>query len=245
MSVAIIIPTKNRPQFLARQLAYYSEVGCDGTIFVGDSSDGQYVESTPQVVSKFAGRTKIEHFPLPDLNANNAIKKIAQRVEDPYVVLASDDDFLIPGTLADCAEFLDSNPDYSSAGGIGLSFAVAQDWSIGEFVRTKLEPQRPSEDTNGRLRLLEFLSSSWPTRFCVQRTAEFRDAAAFAASPPDKEFRQLLASCIPIIRGKSKQLGRLFSLRQAHIQYYPMAYACDWITDPEWFESYDYALENI
>lgn len=238
MTVAIIIPTKNRSEFLIRQLAYYAEAGCHHPLFVGDSSEGQHLESTLSAVSKFDNRLEIKHLQLPGLKEHEIIKEIAQQVAEPYVILASGDDFCIPGALEDCAAFLDSHSDYTSAHGLALSFSVGQDRACGEFVRTKEYHQRSAEDANSRLRLLGLLHSYWPARLCVQRTDDFKDLAALASKPLDKDFRELLASCVPIIRGKSKQLDRLYVMRQAHVQYCPRPYAFDWVTDPDWFSSY-------
>jgi glycosyltransferase domain-containing protein len=238
MTVAIIILAKNLPAFLVRQLSYYAEIGCNHPLYVVDLSEGQDVGSTPSIIAKFNNRLDINHLQLPQLTEYEANKEVSQRIQEPYVARASDDDFFIPGALEDCSMFLDANSDYTSVHGLALSFGVGLDRACGEFVTARRCPQRPAEETNGRLRLLDFLPSFWPANLCVQRTGDFRDAAALAAKPLDKNFRDLLASCVPIIRGKSKQLDRLYLMRQSHIHNSPVPYAIDWVTDPDWFSSY-------
>lgn len=245
MTLAIIIPTKNRCEFLIRQLAYYTEIGCNHTIIIGDLSDTHHLESIHRAVSKLESQTDVKYFPLSGLTEAEAIQELSQRVDQSYVVLASEDDFLVPGALQDCAEFLDSHSDFSSACGISLSFAVGLDQAWGEFLRTGSLFQGTVEDANGRLRLIKFLSSDWPSHLCVQRTDNFKDAVAMASKSENVDFRQLLAGCVPMIRGKSKLIGRLYSCRQAHIQFTPTTHGFDWITQPDWFASYSIFCSSL
>ena len=238
MTIAIIITTKEQPQFLTRQLAYLAKAGSNHSIFISDLGDAKHLKTTLESLDQFKDQLKINHIQLPGVNEYKAIEEISERIDEPYVALASDDSFLIPGTLEDCASFLDAHPDYNSAYGVAISFVIGLDQAFGEIVQTRHCPQRPVESVNGRMRLLELLSSYWPARLGVQRTHNFREAATLSAKPTDTDFRELISSCIPIIRGKSKQIDRLYSMRQAHVSYYSPPYALDWVTDPKWLESY-------
>ena len=236
--VGIVIPTKNRSDFLMRQLSYYADGGCKHTIYIGDSSEGHHLERTEESIQKLGNRANIVYRTLPGLATHQAIAVLSQLVEEPYVAVAGDDDFLVPASLEKCADFLNDNPDYGSAHGSAISFAVSWDKPFGEFLRSTRDTYRSTEKPNARLRLMELLSSYWPARFSVQRTIQFRESTGSVAKPTDTNFQELLASCLSIMQGKSNEIACLYLIRQAHIQNAPTPDTVDWITTPDWYPSY-------
>ena len=238
--VAIIIPTINRSELLIRQLTYYADLGCDHTIYVGDSSTGDHAERTQNAVKQLDGRVGIVYERLPEATDYQAIHQLLQRVQEPYVALAGDDDFLVPGSLEKCAGFLDAHPEYGSAHGNAIMFSLGSEGGYGELVNSGYYPQGPVEQTSARLRLIELMGGYWPLCFSVQRVELYGKAAALASELRDTNFPELISSCLPVIGGKAKELDCLYLLRQHHYRRYgiflPDSY--DWVTSPEWLSSY-------
>ena len=50
LKVGIVIPTIYRSEFLVRQLRYYAKVGCDHSIYIGDSSQGLHADQLQEAV---------------------------------------------------------------------------------------------------------------------------------------------------------------------------------------------------
>lgn len=234
----IIIPTANRSEFLIRQLAYYAAVGCKHTIYIGDSGTAHHLERTQDAINRLNGKIRIVYVPLPGANQYQAIRTLAERVSDPYVAFAGDDDFLVPASLDKCAGFLDANPDYQSAHGVILSFTLGTGLQYGEFVDSARSHQRSVEHKSARLRLLDLLDTYWQVPFSVQRLAPFKAALNVAGELPDRAFRELLAGCVSIIAGKAKELDCLYMARQSHIQLSVVNDPYDWLTSRQWLASF-------
>jgi glycosyltransferase domain-containing protein len=228
----------NRSGYLIRQLTYYADVGCKHTVYVGDLSADQHARRTQEAIRKLENRVRIVYVQLPSATDYQATNELSQRVEEPYIAFTGDDDFLIPASLEKCARFLDASPDYESAHGVGILFALGSGREYGEFVSSTACPQRPAEHTSARLRLMDLLNRYWPVSFSVQRVEAFRVAVDLAPRLPDKGFRELLTDCLSIIRGKAKELDCLYLARQAHYQQNPSPDWYDLITSPAWLFSY-------
>ena len=44
--ITVFVPTINHPDLIERQLRYYADVGFQGAILIGDSSEGELAEQT-------------------------------------------------------------------------------------------------------------------------------------------------------------------------------------------------------
>ena len=60
MNLTIIIPTKNRPDFLKRCLKFLNEQGCSFPILIGDSSSGRNLKKNLTTVASF-NKLTIKH----------------------------------------------------------------------------------------------------------------------------------------------------------------------------------------
>lgn len=236
--VGIVIPTMNRSEFLIRQLAYYADLGCKHTIYIGDSSADRHVKRIQEAIRILESRVRIVYVQLSGASDYQAISELLQRVQEPYAALVGDDDFLIPASLEKCARFLDAHPDYEAAHGVAILFVTGSACEYGEFLGSKGYPQRPVEHTSAHLRLVDLLHMYWPVSFSVQRVETYRVAADLVSRLPDKAFRELLTGCFSIIRGKAKELDCLYLVRQAHDQRYLLPDMYDWVTSPDWLPSY-------
>jgi glycosyltransferase domain-containing protein len=237
-SVGIVVPTKNRADFMRRQLAYFAGVGSRHTVYIGDSSDGIHQEQMEEVIQEFQERVNIIHIRLPGLDISQAIRELLYHVSEPYAACSGDDDFQVPAALDRCAGFLDGHSDYSIAHGVA---AYCVTMLQGDHLKVKgaaQYTQRALEHPTGGERLIDYLGSYFPVIFSVRRTQEFRRDMDSALAITDRALRfELLPCCLPIIRGKVKQLGSLYMVRVAHGGNYHFPDPYDWITSADWLSS--------
>ena len=235
--VAILIPTMNRPGFVLRQLTYYAQTGRH-TVYVGDSSRQAEADRLAEGIASLSGRLRVVHLLLPGVNDFGAVLALCRAATEPYVAVIGDDDFFIPAALDQCAGFLDGHPDYASAHGKAVLLRIDQGREYGDVVGASRYPQRPAEEPSAQLRLTEYLHRYWTICFSVQRRTDYLDAVERTALVTDKSFRELVASCLAVVRGRSKELDCLYLIRQVHPGRYLLPDTYDWLTGEEWYPSY-------
>jgi glycosyltransferase domain-containing protein len=237
-ATGILIPTKNRPDFLIRQLTYYADVNCRCTIYIGDSSDSDCFEQNKAAVRQLEPKLNIVHLSLPELWVTEAWHELLKHVTEPYAAYCGDDDFLVPATLEKCGRFLDENPDYSIAHGTAFLIATENGSAFGK-INTGRYNQFGVEDTSACQRLRSYLRNYFPVTFSLQRTQEFRRDIEESLAMADKGFKgQLALECLRIIRGKAKQLDDLYLVRHGHSTNLQLPDPYDWITGLDWTSSY-------
>ena len=70
MNISIMTPTKNRPDFIRRQLKYYSLSNFQGIILIGDSSNQKLFLENKKSIIKYGKALTISHFHKPELTAD-------------------------------------------------------------------------------------------------------------------------------------------------------------------------------
>ena len=93
--VSILIITKNRPNFLLRQLNYYLSVNNQHPIYIGDSSDKKFTTKYYIEYKKLKKNLIIKYFYLPELNDRMAMSYILERSTENYCAYSGDDDFQV------------------------------------------------------------------------------------------------------------------------------------------------------
>ncbi|MBC8280176.1 MAG: TIGR00180 family glycosyltransferase [Chloroflexi bacterium] len=122
--ISLFTPTKNRPEFVARLLRYYQDIGFTGPVLIGDSSDTDNLEQSKSLIEEMGQCLDVQHHEMPGLNGVQCVEQLIELVTTPYAAFVADDDYLVPSALYQCAEFLEENPDYSAAHGLGFLFSV-------------------------------------------------------------------------------------------------------------------------
>lgn len=251
LKVGIIIPTRNRSEFVIRQLKYYASVNCRHTIYIGDSSDPEHVQKLENEIKKINGSLNINHWICPELNSYSTVfmsKKIQgllSRVKEKYTTLSGDDDYQIPTSLSLCAEFLENNLDYSSASGYGVSFRLKNSGAYGEIKRLADFPRRQIETNTASERLVSFMSKYYVPLFSVHRTEESRKCWSQATELDDWDFgTEILPCAMSLVLGKSKIIDCLGFIRQIHDQRHKPPDIFDWIAGKDWRSSYE-VMSNI
>lgn len=112
MNLSIVIPTRNRPNYLARAMSYYAQF--EGIqLIVCDSSEQPFNLEIPKQVS-------YHHFPKALFVEK--IQAILPALAKEHVVLSADDDFLLEPALLEAITFLSDNPTYVSVQGNYIAY---------------------------------------------------------------------------------------------------------------------------
>ena len=245
MTVAIVIPTMNRPDFLIRLLEYYADTGCNHSIYVGDSSDDSRAEPSEKAIKRLRNRLNISYQRCPGLNDMQTMSHLLNTAQEPFAAFIADDDFLVPTALEACAQYLEDHPKYSAAHGLAGLCDLQSSGPYGEVRSVGQYRQRALTGDTATNRLTDYLSNYFVTLFSVHRTEHFREEIAAAALMPDIAFRELLPCCLSVVRGNVAQLPCFYMVRQDHDQRYSLPDIFDWITHHDWLPSYEIFSDHL
>ncbi len=246
MTVAILIPTRNRPDFIERTMAYYDSVKSEHPVYIGDASRPEIAARTAAFAKKLS-HAKVRYFHWEGLPATETTIKLAElaQAECAYCALHGDDDYLVPSSLSQCSEFLSRQPDYRTVQGRGVLFTLDRPGPFGE-VRSLGDywGVNALEQSSAVERLAAFEAKYFITAFSTHRTAEFvRDSQQYAAVK-DNGFAELLHCYTFAIRGKSKFLDCLYLIRHAHEDRH-IPGALEWIVQEHWCADYHKTLDVL
>lgn len=208
-NVTVIIPAHNRPERLRRLLDYYS--GTDIRILVPDSSHLPFADA-----GKYPDVTYLHR---PGLHFLLKLKEVLPLISTPYVLYCADDDFTVPTAIARMAEFLDANPDYSTAQGHYLTFTPHKN-GISFYPRYIRYFDKRISGSTSRERLLEEKNMYASLLYSVTRTEVFQRmyAACFHPDGSPRFFNLFLAeeffNHAALIFGKYATLPYFYSARE-------------------------------
>lgn len=133
MDISIVVPTKNRFQYISKLINYYDKVNYSGTLIIVDSSSKEILTKTEQLI-KAKKKLKINYVKFTS-NEVGAKAKICPEITTKYTIQAGDDDYYSPDGLSKIITFLDSNTDYASASGYGYSvgYSLKENKVLGSF----------------------------------------------------------------------------------------------------------------
>ena len=118
MNISILIPTKNRDQYIFKLIKYYNDLKYQGKIFILDSSDKLISEKISNHLKLNNPNKNIFYYHsigLPGM----VMKDHISLVDTKYVVETGDDDYLALNGVKEVINFLDNNLDYAGAHGKG------------------------------------------------------------------------------------------------------------------------------
>jgi glycosyltransferase domain-containing protein len=229
----------NRSNFVSRLLNYYADTGFRGCIMLGDSSDEHHLQITADAIKLLSPKLTIVHRECPGMSVIQAANEVLSQVDTDYSVYIPDDDFLCTPALEQCAKFLELNPDYASAHGLGVMFSLKTGTISGEVAGFFHYRQGTLEDPTGYQRLERLFRNYYVTLFSMHRTETAR--MVFKIIPGSFEWsisNELLPCALSAISGKAKELDCLYLIRQHHGERHALPNTFDWITSPEWSSSY-------
>jgi glycosyltransferase domain-containing protein len=246
MKVAILIPTKNRPDFIERTLAYYDSLKSVHTVFIGDAS-GPEASARIAAAIKRLSNVEVRYFHWEDLGANQTLVKLAQEAlrECQYCAFHGDDDFFVPSSLSKCAEFLSRNPSYRIAQGRAALMILDRSGPYGEirglgdyWGRNAVEEETSTE------RCISFEKKTFASQFSTHRTEEFLQDSQDYLEIKEPQVGELLHNFTFVIRGKSKFIDCLYLIRNIHEEIsHPRFW--DWILQEDWSSEYHKVLNSL
>jgi glycosyltransferase domain-containing protein len=248
--LTVVIPTRERPQHLARTLDYMVRCSFPFTVVVADSSDQSTQAHNSDTIARLStSGLRLSHR-LFDSKVP-CLDKIAlglQAVETPYAVIGADDDAHMPRALEDAANFLAANPDYSVAHG---SAALIYITTLNGTTRVRgltTYLQRAIDSSSASRRLKFHLSTYSTTWYSVHRADALRANIARAVDLSlEGPFIELFTSCLSLVQGKMHKGNMLFIVREAN----PVGVGAasldsfQWMTLPDWSRQYSLVREHL
>src|SRR3989338_5107637 len=240
--LTLVVPTRNRWDFLSRLLDYYRDFGLQYRLIIGDSSDPSQYRSRDLALDNSGKRLNLEYRQYPDTTGTVCAAELLAHVSTPYAVWVADDDFVVPYGFDRTIDFLERHRDYSGAHGNALIFTLSSDGPFGRVMSIGRYSQRSVEQKTASERLVDHLETYCPTIFSVHRTELLQRSYRYVADLKlDNCFGELLPSSLPIVCGKIKKLDILYMARQAHAGMVSRTInpgVFDWITGPRWLEQW-------
>ena len=214
--IAIIIPTKNRSEFILRALNFYKFYKFSYSIYIADSSDKSYhISENIKNIGKFTSSLKIIRVLCPDQNIELAKANALKVVSEKYAAYAGDDDFLIPETLIKCKDFLENNSDYNNCTGRGLTFNTLNNLMSGKiFGIYKYDFVENIHDDP--MKRLEYYLDNYMPIFSLRRTKNYLSEMINLNQIPLEDMRETTMGCLGNINGKTKKIDELYIIRQFH-----------------------------
>lgn len=210
MKVAIIIPTLNRPDFVLRQFAFYTKVNSPHSVYISDSSDPENAKVITEGIKKYPNLNIKYQWAPP---GQDQIYKLLPLVKENYCIQIGDDDLVIPSTIAEAADFLETHPDYGTCMGRQVNIRLRKedyDKPYGIIERQTKPMGRSLEQNDPKARLMDFWADTFFATFSVRRIETER-----ALRNMTKDFTfvdymtEFLVATIPLITGKMKILDKL------------------------------------
>ena len=253
--VAILLPTKNRPEFVIRQLRYYASVNSPHPVYIGDASDMKHAKSIEHEMERLRNNLTIHYFHSPNEESfDETLTNLMEESREDYCVSSADDDMLVPQSLTKCARFLDGNSDYRTAQGKAVLFRLKGDGAYGEF--SSFEPywlRKEATEDAGAQRLLNFGRNYWVPQLSVHRRGELIEDSEEYKSTLDSGFSERIHCHLFIVRGKSKFIDCLYLIRQNILSSHPPYSSSpdrrpgsfDWLISSNWQPSCGVFVETV
>ena len=204
MNLSVVIPTRNRPSYLARAISYYAQFDTIQLI-VCDSSEQPFTAEIPKQVS-------YHHFPKASFVEK--IQAILPSLAKEYVVLSADDDFLLEPALLEAITFLSDNPIYTSVQGNYIAY-----YNLGQSLYyLPLYTQRIGKSIDFETPL-ERIASYWGSGIQLFYSVYQKEAFCQVFQTADTSIRSLNLveyhiGLTALLLGKNKYLPVFYSVRE-------------------------------
>ena len=234
--VAITISTMNRPDFIIRTMNYYAKMQSPHPLYLADSSNPENARIIKTHIKNLQGKLEVKYFWCPPKLDNTEM--LLSHVKEDYAVINGDDDYEIPSSLTKCAEFLENNPDYASAGGYSVTFRLKSSGPYGEISRLADYRWYPLEAGVASQRLTDFVKNSFVITFGVNRVEHLKKMWVGGPISMITNWNELIQNCYCAVSGKSKLIDCLSCVRHIHDRQHHDDNLIDWITSKDFYNSY-------
>ena len=246
MKVAILIPTMNRPEFVERTVAYYDSLKSPHPIYIGDASPSEIAARTVTCLKRFRN-VEVKYFHWEGMGANKTVAKLAEiaQVACHYCATIGDDDYFVPSSLSQCAEFLSENADYRTAQGRAATVALDRPGPYGEILSLgDYWGINALEQENSAERLALFQKKYFVSQFSTHRTEEYIQDSRHILELVDPLVGELLHCFIFAIKGRSKFIDCLYLVRNVHEGIFHPEFF-EWTIQEHWSSDYQKMLHAL
>lgn len=151
--LTLIMPTRDRAELVGRSLEHYRSSGLEATIVVADGSEeADQTAATAAACEAAGGGLDVRHI-RPGGSFVERVSAALEAADSPFVALVGDDDFFVPGALAEATELLAEEDSLAAVTGRALT-----------LVPQTAEPADP----------LKFRTVNWPQEAYLGETPEQR-----------------------------------------------------------------------
>ena len=186
-------------------------------IYYGDGSEAKNFEQMKRVINLYQNDVQIRHFHWPSLNDRQTTWELVLKIEEDFACWMGDDDFMIPESVSQCAEFLEKNKDYRTAHGDAMMFELKKTGPYGAFKGSTNYGAPPKIEHDKALDRLGYFSSNyWPLLFSMHRTDELIEDMKATKLMTERGFGEKVSCFMSAANGKSKHLDCLYLIRQVH-----------------------------
>lgn len=208
--MTLVIPTFNRPDYLAQLLAYYRDMLAHSKVLVLDSSEPDVVSRNVQAVLDCGPRFRHVVFPASVPPAAKLAQGL-ELVDTAFCGFCADDDLVFVNGLRRALTFLRDNPEYVCVDGIYLNFRrVGRDVQLYiEYSRTGNASDYPGARIFGLFQKYESLF------YGVYRTNDLCAIFAGVKNNPSLHFQELYQALTALMIGKSYRLPVFYAARQS------------------------------
>ena len=221
--LSLIITSFNRPKFLLRTIKFLVSYKLPIQLIILDSSKKKFENiEFSNLVDKF--NIIVKKFST-DIFITKKIAKGCQFINTDYSVLCADDDFFFPASLLKCVDFLDANPDYSSAQGLFFNHTNYEETiKYGLNLYQLYRKAKSVIEEKSLDRIKKYLNGNQYAKiYAVQKTKDFKliweNTDLYV---DDWGLSELFPSCLSLILGKMKILPILYSSREPNTPHLPI-----------------------
>ena len=250
MNLTIMIATKNRPNFLARAIKYYSIAGFTGYILIGDSSSEENSKKNLNIIDTY-NELKINYHKDIQLSADQMVSYLSKKVETNYSVMINDDDILIVSSIHNCINFLEKNLDFSAVNGRGYNIGLNQNDCIpfGKITSVQKYPLPSYQNEDALKRISDFFYKTLNVNMSITRSEinmrAFNNVEKLNKFDSAFVFGELLHAVTVLSNGKIANIDNCYLVRQKHSeQYYKKINKYNWLKQSNLVSSI-FELRNI
>ncbi len=212
-SLTIVVMTYNRYPRLLRLLHYAASMQLPYPIEILDSSSDTAPSNLQERLSRANARHRTYDATIPPMHK---LRDGLSSVSTPYVVQWADDDFLVPGSLAQGVQWLTSHPDYSVAHGQSVLLQMEK---VGDQSVLGIMPywQRAVLQDTAAERLRDQLRHHAVLNYSIHRTKDLmRHVDLCCRHDFGYTWAELALGALAVIQGKAMKMDQLYLAKETH-----------------------------